>query len=625
MRSKNVKREQDYIKVYKMMSYDAFVKCLQEKGLKSSLPYSSANPMENLPRCENEPDLASRIQKAKDYDSVLMSFTANHKSPTLWGLYGDAGAGVCLEFWFPKVVDENSIRWEGQEVARIQREGKRHTDYLKLSKMYYSEDELRKEWKDKKTSMKELMLYKSKEWSFEKEYRMVVPMNWASSCRDGILYFREPFRYLKTVYLGPLSPHSPSYLSSIIRLHLFAKNDVFKLNNNVRKIPVKRAQFDEMRFRIHLSKRHERDTKMEERSQLQTEDFVPFPMRKNEKMTLLYMYASEAALKKILDTWSLKASVTHAVNDPMECLPQKYDVSDPYARSTPEGKAVYLCFSKTMSSPSMWGNYADEGKGACLAFLFPLVDAGVKGMKLDPKISMSKKGQKELFWRDVVYNDVRVRKTSKQEIVRRKARDWSYEQEVRCFCEPMDADMANDGMLLYQLPMQFLAGVILGPRSQYATQYMQKKLALGLELHKHEVGNWVVDNNIMPWLLCSNACYHLTKYAFYAHPWFDNSSANRFFIAQKIAKSLNLLRFPLQFPWHEKQEIPIIKKQNINWGVCADLLNEISDDEAKELASLSDEKDFAERIVSRLDSMKTSEAAQNEATDVGSGGECSSS
>lgn len=606
------KKEQKIITVYKIMPFDTFVKCLEQKGLKASLPYSSANPMENLPWCEDETDLARQIQKAKDHNCVLMSFTENVASPTLWGLYGDGGAGVCLEFCFPAVKDATPDEWCGQEVATFEDSGCSNHGIYTLNKMEYGKDFMRKKCDviDESTR-KSLMLYKSKEWKFEKEYRFVVPMSWASSCRDGVLYFAEPLRYLNSVYLGPLSPHSPSYLSSLIGLKLFNDDEKYSLVDGRTSVPVERAYFDETRFIIHLSKEHE--------------DKICLPPEKDagelnkneggvEQFTLLYMYASEKALKSILDTWSLKASLTHDVNDPMECMPQKYHVSEPVARSSHEGKAAYLCFSKTMSSPSMWGNYADEGKGACLAFLFPLVKAGKKGMGLNHRYCKNNAGVKRLYWRDVKYLNVRACKNKRHDITLRKSKDWSYEQEVRCFCEPMDADIADDGMLLYHLPMRFLAGVILGPRSQYATQYMQKKLAQGLEMHKQDIGNWPVENNIIPWLLCTNACYHHTKYAFYAHPWFDNSSADRFYIARKIAESLKLLKFPLQFPWHEKRECTMIKKQKKNWGVWADLLNELSDDEAKELASLSDETDFAERIVSRLDSRNACAVAESETT-----------
>lgn len=189
-----------------MMPFERFEKCLKERGLKASLPYSSANPMENLPQCKNDADIATKILNAKNHDSVLISFTAKAESPTLWGLYGGAGAGVCLEFQFPAVPDDEESEWKGQKVAEItEKKGTSLCKYA-LHKMSYSPDSSRMEATGGAGQMRNLMLYKANEWSFEQEYRFIVPMKWASSCRDGDLYYREPLRYLTAVYLGPHSP-----------------------------------------------------------------------------------------------------------------------------------------------------------------------------------------------------------------------------------------------------------------------------------------------------------------------------------------------------------------------------------------------------------------------------------
>lgn len=618
------KEKKSNFTVFKLMPFEVFVKCLKEKGLKASLPYNSTNPMENIPQCENDGDLAKQIQKAKDHECALMSFTTNVESPTMWGLYGDGGKGVCLEFQFPQVEVPNE-KWEGQKVAEF-KSGKEDGEKLyELHKMNYSNDGSRMLWKEGKSGTRDLMLYKANTWDFEEEFRIVVPMRWASTCCDGMLFFREPLKYLKAVYLGPRAIHSIHYLSTLIQLNLFNDNEKFQLLfvKNAEEFKSDRSFYDENEFTIHvpsdnLPKIHCKRKKN------------PSVSLHDGNLTLLYMYASEEALKSILDTWSLKASLTYDVNDPMECMPQGHPASDPVARSTREGKAVYLCFSRTMSSPLMWGNYAAEGKGACLAFLFPLVKDKKKGMILDPARSGTCTEWKNYHWRDVKYVEKRSIKPSStqsnsSDITYRKATDWSYEQEVRCFCNQMNADLAKDGMLLYQLPMQFLAGVILGPRSRYAVSYVQKKLAQGLALHMKEIGNWPVANDIIPWLLCSNACYHLSKYAFHACPWFDGVLESRFKTALKVTEALGLMSFSNKKFKGNAQSKKLLRSKGKNWGQWADLLNDLSDDEAKELASLSDEKDFAERIVSRLDSMKNSEAAQNEATDVGCGGECSSS
>lgn len=294
-------------------------------------------------------------------------------------------------------------------------------------------------------------------------------------------------------------------------------------------MPVTRACFDKTRFVIHLSpKLRSQASKTVAAAPASPAAGKPAPApgaaatgEPKEKLTLLYMYASESALETISETGSLKASLSCA-------------------------------------------------------------------------------GWEQFRWQDVVYDNLRAKKID-DDLTYRKAKDWSYEHEVRCFCEPLEADSAINGMLLYQLPMQFLAGVILGPRSHYATPYMQKKLEQCLKKHERTTGNRPVANGIIPWLLCSRACFHDTEYAFFAHPWFDHFSANRFQVALKIASGLSLLKFPNQKFWSKVHNRAKLTAREKNWGYWADVLSrELGDSDAKVLAEEQNDERFAAHLMSLL-------------------------
>lgn len=278
------------------------------------------------------------------------------------------------------------------------------------------------------------------------------------------------------------------------------------------------------------------------------------------QLKALYLFVNEEGLEIILTKQMLKASVTASVNDPMENLPAfTQSVHPAKAFSVQQGGKPYFCFSESMSNPQMWGQYAQEGRGACLVFLFPLKRTPNRYSKRSNAplawtwdLSDTERGKlpedEEMnYWQALDYRKNRVSikgKHDRTECIFCKGADWSYEKEVRCCCNQLKADEASNNNLLYQWPLQFLAGVILGPRSKYTIAYLQKKLTPPSKgsPDNHILGKWLRDREIIKWVLASETHFHWSKYEYYSAPWFNAMEGYEAYPAIAIAKKLGILR-----------------------------------------------------------------------------------
>lgn len=311
----------------------------------------------------------------------------------------------------------------------------------------------------------------------------------------------------------------------------------------------------------------------------------------------LYMYVREEALEVILSNWNLKISVTKAVNDPMENLPQFDKNKQSKAINFQENGIPYFCFSEDITNPQLWGQYAQEGRGACLAFLFPL-------RPTHPKYGSSEKGEnasrawtwssdrksfpipilddETVHWETLHYTNTRATaENDKKECIFTKGKDWSYEKEIRCCCSQLFADEATNNNLLYDWPMQFLAGVILGPESKYTEAYIQRKLNAGLGRDAgttpsagHREARWLRDNDILPWPLVGKARFHNTKYEYYCAPWGDALEGRLPYAAIALAHNLQLLKLN-----NTAYNLDILrrKKKNRYWPDWIDALTNFHD------------------------------------------------
>lgn len=79
----------------------------------------------------------------------------------------------------------------------------------------------------------------------------------------------------------------------------------------------------------------------------------------------LYKYVTIRALYSFLNYGDLKITFPEDANDPFEFISDK-DI--PKQQTSDEG---FISLSEENDNPSLWGNYAEEYKGACIEFLIP--------------------------------------------------------------------------------------------------------------------------------------------------------------------------------------------------------------------------------------------------------------
>lgn len=79
------------------------------------------------------------------------------------------------------------------------------------------------------------------------------------------------------------------------------------------------------------------------------------------------------AFEKSIESWSLKATYPDQTNDLFEFLPQEMN-DNPYYDEVVDvvrNNLVFISFSTKVSDCSLWGHYADQFRGVCMAFYFP--------------------------------------------------------------------------------------------------------------------------------------------------------------------------------------------------------------------------------------------------------------
>lgn len=194
-------------------------------------------------------------------------------------------------------------------------------------------------------------------------------------------------------------------------------------------------------------------------------------------MPLKYFY-------KTMDNWALKPSYAGRVNDPLENVPR----GSAGELLMPANLPPFVSFSEKMDMPAMWGHYADNARGVCLVFIFPMlknINEHMKQKKIDSYcIHKGFKGFSECSHEqlDNVHNGFFMwlnYKTQRAEfnnsndgidlaqyadLLSTKAECWQYESELRLVLRSEDADKAEDGHILYSWPMDHFVGVLLGPK-----------------------------------------------------------------------------------------------------------------------------------------------------------------
>ena len=129
--------------------------------------------------------IISEFKEAYDRQAGLLCFSADWANPVLWSHYGDKHRGMCLGFDIPETLAEK-VDYEDKRIIE------------QLEQLRQGHDLLRDE-----NLKNRLRRTKYKDWDYEEEYRVFVPLE--EKLKEGTLYF-YPFGdnlRLIEVILGP--------------------------------------------------------------------------------------------------------------------------------------------------------------------------------------------------------------------------------------------------------------------------------------------------------------------------------------------------------------------------------------------------------------------------------------
>ena len=162
----------------------------------------------------------NRLYKSK---LKVSSFSEDNLSMLMWGHYADSHKGFCVEYDIKSMSEKENIK---KYLFPIE-----YTDTIYDITQFYIDNVISKNKLDINSLIKSV-LYKSKEWAYEKEWRFVITN---SECPDNIISTPKP----KAIYLG--SKIDKSYKKQFIAI--CEKNDIpvfhMQLNNNYFKIEAK--------------------------------------------------------------------------------------------------------------------------------------------------------------------------------------------------------------------------------------------------------------------------------------------------------------------------------------------------------------------------------------------------
>ncbi len=241
------------------------------------------------------------------------------------------------------------------------------------------------------------------------------------------------------------------------------------------------------------------DNTSESSTIMQGLDPYPFATSSEKNMVCLYMYVSQAQLDSIMNDWALKLSRTLRTNDITENRLVGASNIDEAVR-----QRGYICFSETVKSSMMWGQYADRARGACLVFgvylrgeQCPCSECWnrnyahkVNRLYLTPSDRENGNANNYFHLRRVVYTQKRVEASDDKiknmyEAMLTKSLEWEHERECRIIVplndipqEDCQEEPSNvfSYKYLHRALMPALRCVVLGPRNECDVYDMEKRI-----------------------------------------------------------------------------------------------------------------------------------------------------
>ena len=229
-----------------------------------------------------------------------------------------------------------------------------------------------------------------------------------------------------------------------------------------------------------------------------------------------------------MDHWALKASYSSQVNDPLENIPIEKEWNSEIFRNI--ALPPFFSFSEKMDMPAMWGHYADNAKGVCLIFIFPIsafeTKSGYTACVVHKNLKGNENPADDLFFRDQLlrmkYTTKRAKCLNKNgttiekygELLATKASCWKYEKEMRLVSNCHSGDKCSDGHMLYSLPMRYFAGVLIGPRCSETVPNLKYYIDTSYhkECQRREMLHKDREVNILYAELCSSWVVHKVEY-----------------------------------------------------------------------------------------------------------------
>lgn len=207
----------------------------------------------------------------------------------------------------------------------------------------------------------------------------------------------------------------------------------------------------------------------------------------------LYHYTKAETLGYILQGHRLKLTHVGYANDPIEFLPDFTSLeritnpidslkdldTERWRQEIKDDPALMLCLSQTITSPSMWGLYADNHKGVCLAFDIPIYLLTDKNHKIVDKaldgndrkiIKVIYKDERSSFKQpSETYSENDSFQDTLLSAMQHKGTTWREEKEIRLIVagslhtpeKHTDVIIENDAYY-YKGIMGYLSGIILG-------------------------------------------------------------------------------------------------------------------------------------------------------------------
>lgn len=255
-----------------------------------------------------------------------------------------------------------------------------------------------------------------------------------------------------------------------------------------------------------------------------------------KKEFYLYYFTSKKHLRSILTLDGMKVSVMKTGNDPFECdfvSDRNWAECEPYTflqnkehkqylfeKLTKETMRRVFCLSANVSSPLMWGHYAEGHKGVCLVFKFDLARDTSILYRLRTIIYRNRR----IGLSDCIYqegnNYYLLPELARFYANYTKISDWSYEREFKIDLDLIIHGEANphftekktkEGVKQFsRFLMPYLDGIIIGSNSDLEISRVESLIE---ECKKR--------NNIEREIICVKAHPHQSENTIVAGPYGD--------------------------------------------------------------------------------------------------------